>query len=161
VEGGQNMLEEWDWFLTISIVVLNLIWWKMPKRLTKAEMFFIACWGAIFQQTVDVYLDLKLDLYGYFTKGVDWCYIPVLLGIFPALGCILLNYFPYGKPYPYKVLYVTVWALGSTLYESISIHHPFFYYNGWRLEWSLFMYPFLFGTNAYIFHIFRKWNRSP
>jgi hypothetical protein len=132
----------------------------MPKYLTKAEMLFLCVFAISFQQTVDLYLDVKLDLYGYFKKGVDWEYLLLFPILFPGLLCISINFFPYKKSLKQKIFYIIGWTAVSTMYEAISVKSDYFYYNGWKLWWSIPMYPVLFTINAYVFYLFRKWNKN-
>lgn len=62
------------WFFVLTIVVLNIVFLFMPKKLTPIEIFSTCMFAMVFQQIVDLALDLKLDWYGYFTKGIQWTY---------------------------------------------------------------------------------------
>ncbi len=142
--------------LVIVIISANLFWIFMPKRLTKAEMLYCSFFAISFQQLIDVYLDLKLNLYGYFNKGVDWGYIFIILGLFPAFNCIFLNFFPLKKSLIKKSFYIGIWTIFCTLYEMLSIHLSYFYYHGWSIWYSVPMYPTLFIVNLLSLKFFRR-----
>lgn len=122
-------------------------------------MYFASLFAISFQQCVDAYLDLKLDLYGYFEKGVDWSYIFVLIGIFPAFNVIFLNFYPFKKPLANKVVYLALWTIGSTFYELLSLRAGYFYYHHWNIWYSVAMYPVLFIVNVLSLEVFRRLNR--
>ncbi len=72
------------WFLWLTVIVFNLVFLFMPKKLTIIELFTTCLFAMVLQQVVDLALDLKLDLYGYFTKGIQWRYLIPIFGIYPA-----------------------------------------------------------------------------
>ncbi|WEG13275.1 hypothetical protein PU629_02610 [Pullulanibacillus sp. KACC 23026] len=146
--------------LVLVIMGINVFWFFMPKRLTGAEMLYASFFAIAFQQFIDVYLDLKLDLYGYFNKGVDWGYIFVILGFFPGLNCIFLNFYPFNNTLLKKAIYIGMWALFSTLYEELSIHLSYFYYHNWTIWFSIPMYPVLLIINIQSLKWFRHLNKD-
>lgn len=145
------------WLLISTIIILLLIIYVMPKNITKSEAFFSVFFSMAFQQLVDCYLDFKYDFYGYFSVDVDSEYILVLLLLFPAFKLVFINFFPFGLSFRSKVNYILFWTVFSTLYEYGSLYTSLFYYHGWRLEWSIAMYPIIFSINGYVFYLFRKW----
>jgi hypothetical protein len=85
------------WFLILTVIVLNAVCWLMPKKLTKIEIFSPCMFACVFELLVNIYLDLKLDWYGYFQKGAQWGSLIVIFGIYPAANAIFLNYYQYMK----------------------------------------------------------------
>lgn len=75
-------------FLLLTVIVFNLLFIVMPKKLTMIELFFTCLFARVLQQVVDLALDLKLDLYGYFLKGIQWRYLIPIFGIYPAVSSI-------------------------------------------------------------------------
>lgn len=128
-------------YLLISIVIFNVFAYFMPKRMTKLEMYTTSLFSAFFQLIVDIYLDLKYHLYGYFGEGVDNETILVILGVFPAVNIIILNYFPYGKELKKQSYYILLWSLFLLFYEWGAVKLGYFYYNGWKLWYSALCYP--------------------
>jgi hypothetical protein len=59
------------WLVIVTIVVFVTVIIFMPKRITWLEIYSTAWFALVFQLTVDIILDLKYDLYGYFKKGLD------------------------------------------------------------------------------------------
>lgn len=130
-------------YLIISVVVLNLVAIFIPKRLSKIEIYATSVFATLFALIVDVYLDLKLDMYGYFKEGPQWKSIVATFGLYPAANIIILNYFPFKKRIKIKVLYILGWAILLVLYEWGSIKSGFFYHKEWKLSYSALAYPFI------------------
>jgi hypothetical protein len=54
--------------LTTVISILSVL--VMPKRINWIEMYTTSLFVMFLGSVADVYLDVKYDLYGFFTKGV-------------------------------------------------------------------------------------------
>ncbi|WP_419180451.1 CBO0543 family protein [Bacillus salipaludis] len=92
----------------------------------------------------DIYLDIKLDFYGFFSEGVDWLYLPIFIIIYPAASILLLNFYPFQKSLFHKIIYILGCTLFTTVFEYIALHNKVFYYHQWKLWYSITCYPFLF-----------------
>jgi hypothetical protein len=132
------------WFLILSIIVLNAVFWLMPKKLTKIEIFSTCMFATVFELLVNIYLDLKLDWYGYFKKGAQWGSLIVISGIYPASNAIFLNYYQYMKNGAQKFWYIMGCSVFAVIYEWLAEVSGYFYYNQWKLWYSAIIYPFLF-----------------
>jgi hypothetical protein len=130
-------------FLIISVVVYNLIAILIPKRLTKIEMYGTSLFGLYFALITDVYLDLKHNLYGYFTKGVDYKSLIAIFGLYPSVNIIFLNYFPFRKGIKAKIIYILGWSMLLIIYEWVSLIAGYFYHNEWKLWYSALLYPLI------------------
>lgn len=131
------------WFLWLTVIVFNLVFLFMPKKLTIIELFTTCLFAMVLQQVVDLALDLKLDLYGYFTKGIQWRYLIPIFGIYPAVNAIFLNYYQYMKNYKQRLLYIIGCSIFSVIYEALAIKTGYFYHHYWKLLYSGIAYPFL------------------
>lgn len=69
--------------LIISVIVGNLIAILIPKRLTKIEMYATSAFAVIFDLIVDIYIDIRLNLYGYFNPGPDYQTLIIVFGLYP------------------------------------------------------------------------------
>lgn len=127
-------------FITVSIVIVLL----MPKRLKISEMYTTSYFAVFLASLTDIYLDAKLDLYGFFNKGIDWLYIPIFVIIYPAVNIIFLNFFPYRKPNLNKIIYILIFSILTLIIEYISSLTNVFYHNEWKLWHSAICYPFLY-----------------
>ncbi|WP_367668829.1 CBO0543 family protein [Priestia megaterium] len=128
--------------LTTVISILSVL--VMPKRISWIEIYTTSLFVMFLGSVADIYLDVKYDLYGFFTKGVDFEYLFIFIFIYPATNSVFLNFYPQGKSLFRKALYITVWVILTTLFEYISTQTEVFYYNGWKILYSFFCYPFLY-----------------
>ncbi|MFV2050630.1 CBO0543 family protein [Metabacillus sp. YM-086] len=117
------------------------------------EILTTILFSTFLQIMTDTFFDLKYDLYGYFNKGVDWGGMLYILGIFPAVNTVYLNFFPYKKELKDKLLYVFYWTVISVVFEDLFLWSGTFYYNGWKLWYSAIIYPFLY----FILVLFHKY----
>ncbi|MGG0548642.1 CBO0543 family protein [Priestia megaterium] len=116
----------------------------MPKRISWIEMYTTSLFVMFLGSVADIYLDVKYDLYGFFTKGVDFEYLLIFIFVYPAANSVFLNFYPQSKSLAKKSLYITVWVILTTLFEYISAQTEVFYYNEWKTLYSFFCYPFLY-----------------
>ncbi|TJZ34896.1 CBO0543 family protein [Priestia megaterium] len=128
--------------LTTVISILSVL--VMPKRISWIEMYTTSLFVMFLGSVADIYLDVKYDLYGFFTKGVDFEYLLIFIFVYPATNSVFLNFYPQSKSLAEKALYITVWVILTTLFEYISAQTEVFYYNEWKTLYSLFCYPFLY-----------------
>lgn len=131
-------------FFILSIIVFNVWFLFMPKRLTSIEIFSTCLFAMVLQQLVDLTLDLKLDWYGYFSKGIQWMYLIAIIGIYPAVNAIFLNYYQYMKNGTSKFWYVIGCSMFAVVYEWLAVKSGYFYHNQWKLWHSAITYPFLY-----------------
>ncbi|WP_248929591.1 CBO0543 family protein [Paenibacillus hamazuiensis] len=141
-------------FLLVSVILFNGIAFFMPKRLGRADMFVIALFGLVFQQLVDMFVNLKYDLYGFFQTGVDWLSLIPMLGLFPSVTLIFFNFYPWNNMKS-SVLYVGLASAFLVGFEYLSLLAGYFYYHGWKLWWSVFEYPLLLYINVAFYKVFK------
>ena len=124
-------------------LILTVIF--MPKRISVMEMYTSSYFASYIAAIADLYLDVKLDYYGFFNKGVDWRYLPVIILVYPTTNIIFLNFFPFKKGKLGKVMYILIWSVMATAMEFVAAQTELFYHNEWKLWYSALCYPFLFG----------------
>lgn len=130
--------------LVLTIILVNLIAFLIPKRLSKMEMYTTSLFATYFACQTDVYLNLKHHLYGYFSGGIDYEVLLVLWGVYPAYNLIYLNYYPFHTRAVHQVVYIIGHAVFVTFYEWLSTTEiGFFYHNEWKLWYSAVLYPFV------------------
>lgn len=137
--------------LLITVLIFNFISFIIPKKMSAIEILSTTLFATFLQLNTDIFLDLKYDLYGYFKKGVDWGGMIYIVGIFPAVNVIFLNYFPYQKRLFHKILYIFGCTVLALLFELLFLWSGTFYYSGWKLWYSAILYPFLYLT-LILFH---------
>lgn len=126
------------------LILFNIIAVLMPKRLTKIEIYATSFFALSFGRTVDTFLDIKYNMYGFITEGVNYLGVLGQFLIYPSINTLFLNYFPFSKNIRSKTLYIFVWSLFSVTFEWISLQTSFFYYTTWKLSYSALLYPILF-----------------
>lgn len=141
-------------FLLVSVILFNGIAFLMPKRLKRADMFVIALFGLGFENFVDMFINVKYDLYGYFNKGVDWLSLIPMLGLFPSTILIFFNFYPWNNA-KRSVLYVCSASAFLVGFEYLSLLAGYFYYHGWKLWWSVIEYPLLLYLNIVFYKAYR------
>ena len=128
-------------YLIISVLVLNLIAFLIPKRLSRIEIYSTIMFGIVFELVVNIILGLSLKMYSYFEKGVQWYDWIVIFGVFPALNVIIFNYFPFRKSISRITLYILGWSALLVLYEWGAVKSGYFNYYTWKLWYSALCYP--------------------
>ncbi|GKU25496.1 hypothetical protein CFB3_06250 [Clostridium folliculivorans] len=58
-------------FIALSFIIFNSLAILMPKKLNNLEILDISIFTLLLQISVDLILDIKFNLYGYFNEGVD------------------------------------------------------------------------------------------
>ncbi|UFU00007.1 hypothetical protein KO561_03315 [Radiobacillus kanasensis] len=130
--------------MTGTAIILSLLAYFIPKQLTRSEMYTTSLFAVVLNLVTDIFLDLKWNLYGYFDKGVDWENLIAILGIYPAVNIIFLNFFPVAKSLTKKTCYIFGWSIFGVVYEWIALQTEFFYHNNWSLLYSAVIYPILY-----------------
>lgn len=121
-------------------------------------MYFIAVFIIALEVTLDVYMDIKYDFYGYFNKGVDLQFLIVLFGLYPSSNIIIFNYFPFHRPLKKKIVYIFMVTCGLLAFEWLSLGAGYFYYRTWNLSYSALAYPLLISFIAWNIATFRHLN---
>lgn len=132
----------------------------MPKRISLLEMYNTAFFATFLAAITDMYLDFKLNFYGFFTKGVNWSYLPIFVIVYPAAGILFLNFYPYHKPLINKMIYILACALLTTTLEYLALHTEVFYHNQWKLWYSVICYPIIFKILLLNLRFIRKLSKG-
>ncbi|GGH83872.1 hypothetical protein JOD43_000798 [Pullulanibacillus pueri] len=128
-----------------SFLIFLLLVIFSKKHLSKLEMYTSSIFAIVLDFVVDYLLEFKYHLYGYFRiYKADYEDFIVILGIYPLIDILYLNYFPFKKSRIVQVLYVIGWSCFSIFYEWLAVRSELFYYNGWKLIYSVPIYPILF-----------------
>src|SRR3982751_4100139 len=105
------------WFLYVSIVLFNLAAFLMKKYLRPIEYYASIFWGLFSAELADRFTD-KYNMYGFFEPYfIEAKSLLVILGIYPAATMLIINWYPFNRPFIYKFYYIFCWSFFSTLYE--------------------------------------------
>jgi hypothetical protein len=143
-------------FAITFVILLNVIVFLIPKRMTLIEIYTTGLFVLTFGLTTDIIFALKYNFYGHFTQGPVLRGFMIIFGIYPAANLIMLNYFPFKKSLKTKILYILI-ASGAYLgYEWLSLKAGCFYYTVWKLWYSILCYPVIISILAWNLTIIRK-----
>lgn len=145
------------YFLIISVIIFNAVALWVHKRLRKCELYAVFWFSIVLGFTIDVTLDLKYHLYGYFQPGVQFMGFLPILGLFPSAGILYMNFFPYKKSVLKKLTYTIAWSIFCLAFEYLSIQSGYFYHNGWKYWHSSLTYPLLFYIHLLHLKGFRRY----
>ncbi|WP_208588622.1 CBO0543 family protein [Gracilibacillus suaedae] len=133
----------------------------MPKKISYYEMYTTSLFSTVLQLITDVYLEFKYRLYWYFSPGVDYITLWVVFWIFPAVNIMFLNFYPKTGTLLIKSLYILGWSLFAISYEGVAVYQSdFFHYNGWKLVYSVPVYPVLYILLLLNWKIINKLHRK-
>ncbi len=83
--------------LLISVLIFNLIAFKMNKRLLPSQVVQIWTFTIAFQMLFDLIVEFKFNSYWYFEPGVDWAELISRTVLIPPVNMIFLNLYPFEK----------------------------------------------------------------
>ncbi|WP_191560201.1 hypothetical protein [Metabacillus idriensis] len=125
-------------FMTIASIVVNLIVWFMPKRLTLKEMYCTWLLMVFLTRTSYQLLDLVLHLYDQLGPGIQWQAVVIQTIFSGAVGILILNFMPKNKLKFFA--YTNGCMLLAVVFEWITIRVDYLTYNNWSLWYSAVVY---------------------
>jgi hypothetical protein len=142
------------WLVWVAVAISILVICFVPKRLPRHENFLIITFTASFAMVFDLIVGNIIDLYDYGDPRVEYSDLAQIMIVNPAIGLLLLNYWPENKGKLHLLLYLLVAVGILLLFEVIWLKLGIMIYKGWSLGKSAFSYPFLFlilrlGQRAY------------
>jgi hypothetical protein len=141
----------------LTIFILNGLVFLVRKRLSSIEMYTTSLFSIYLALFADSVLGGMFKLYSYFEAGVEWIDFVGAIGIYPAVNILFLALFPTGKSWIRKGMYILGWTLFALSFEYVaSRYSTFFQYSGWKLIYSVPVYPVLYGILLYNFRLVKK-----
>lgn len=132
--------------LLVSVIIFNLIAFKVNKRLTASQIVHIWTFTTAFQNLFDLIVEFKFHGYWYFSSGVDWIGLIPRTILIPPVNIIFLNFFPFGKSLMKRAVFLSIFVAGILIYELATLlPQPwgYFHYGWWELEYSLIVDPII------------------
>lgn len=133
----------WSLVLLFFFIII-IIAYLVPKRLSKIELYTTSLFALVFGINVDMVLNFKYHLYGYFGKGFQWLGFVGEFLYFIPVSILFLNFYPFKGTNQKKLFYILAWSAGSSIIEYFVEMTHFFNYTGWKLWYSIILYPFIF-----------------
>lgn len=148
-------------FLVFSVITFCSIAIFVRKRISGIEILTTTIFALYLETMTNVFLDLKYNLYGYFTEGVNWETLLYAIFIYAPVSIVFLNYFPYKNKFLSKAIYISVWSVFAYVYEILFLWSGTFYYDGWKFWYSVILYPILYivlaSFHKYVKYLLRKY----
>jgi hypothetical protein len=131
--------------LGVSIIVFNTTAYIMKKKLTVKQMYSTILFALFLAVTVDMYASFRFDAWGFFNpERAELARLLIVLGIYPAVTLLIINWYPYKELWWKKLNYLLLWSIFSVAYEWFMLELGVLWYGHWRLIYSLLLYPFLY-----------------
>ncbi|MGD6966187.1 CBO0543 family protein [Rossellomorea vietnamensis] len=139
-----------------TIIVALILSWRIPKKLSRLEMYACSIFSIYLALAADSILGGMYHLYAYFKPGVELIDYAAI-GIYPAISILFLNLFPFTRPFLWKCSYIMGWTVFSLFYEwSAANFSSLFLYTGWKIGFSVPIYPLLFVIQLLNFKLVKK-----
>jgi hypothetical protein len=128
-------------FLVVSISLIASIVFFMPKNISKIELYISYFFMLILSWSLNVVIDAKYSLRGFFQKGPDFSTMLIYIILFPCLGVIFLNFYPYTKKSLVKKTSYFIFALLLMLaYDALLVKFNILHYYNWNYGYSIVLY---------------------
>jgi hypothetical protein len=132
--------------LLISVLIFNLVAFKVNKRLTTSQIVQIWTFTIAFQMLFDLIVEFKYQSYWYFSPGVDWVGLIPRTVLIPPVNMIFLNLYPFEKRVIKKILYFFSFVILILIYEFLTmLPEPwgYFHYGWWKIWYSAIVDPII------------------
>ncbi|MFD2209686.1 CBO0543 family protein [Virgibacillus halophilus] len=132
--------------LSVITFMMLLVWLILSNiRLSRLEIYSTIFFATTLAYTVDHILGLNFRLYWYAglyeMKFQDFI---IVLGLYPLVNILFLNYFPGQKKFIWKIVYLLIWSLFALGYEWLAVQTGSFKHTGWKFRYSAPSYPVLY-----------------
>lgn len=125
-------------FLFISYIIIGIIFYKMPKRLSQLEVYSIWISVSLVTLLSDVFIADILDMYDLFKPGSHVSDVIIEVTLPACFGILYVNFMPENKRK--MAIYIFCWTIFSVLYEQLSRYFGYVHYKDWKVWYSFFYY---------------------
>lgn len=145
-------------FLLGSVAVYNAVAWRTQKRISAPELYATVMFALFAQTLTDAFASFEYERWGFFEKNrAEFAALWIILGIYPAVTVLIVNWYPFAASWWKKILYLLAWGSYSTGYEWLSMKFDIIWHdNGWNLWWSFSIYPFLYFMLIVQLYLYRR-----
>ncbi|WP_146200938.1 CBO0543 family protein [Tumebacillus permanentifrigoris] len=137
---------DYRWVSWVAVAISILVIVFAPKRVPGHENFFILSFTSSFAFMFDLVVGNILDLYDYGTHRVEVLDLAQISIVNPAIGILLLNYWPERKGWWRVIGYLMLVVALLLCFELLWLKLDLMRYKGWSLLKSAISYPFLLTT---------------
>jgi hypothetical protein len=128
-------------FLIASIIILVLIVIFMPKNISKIELYTSYFFMLVLSWSINVVIDAKYSLRGFFQKGPDYPTILIYIFLFPCIGVIFINFYnnkQWNKNS--KIVYFFFSIIMVLVYDMLLVKFNILHYYNWTYLYSVLLY---------------------
>lgn len=132
--------------LLISVLVFNLIAFKINKRLLPSQIVQIWTFTITFQMLFDFIVEFKYQSYWYFSQGFEWVGLIPRTVLIPPVNIIFLNLYPFAKGVLKKISFLFFFVILILIYELLAMLPApwgYFHYGWWEIWYSAIVDPII------------------
>ena len=132
--------------LLLSVLIFNLIAFKINKRLLPSQVVQIWTFTIALQMLFDFIVEFKYQSYWYFSPGVDWVGLIPRTVLIPPVNMIFLNLYPFEKRAFKKILFLFSFVIFILVYELFTLLPApwgYFHYGWWEIWYSAIVDPII------------------
>jgi hypothetical protein len=144
-------------FLLVSIVIYWTFVFKAKKNLLPRELYVTVLFALFLDLLVDTYASFRYKAWGFFNiDDIEYTSLLVILGIYPAVAILIVNWYPYRDIWWLRCTYLLAWSVYSTFYEWLTMQVGIIWHLNWRLSYSFLLYPFIFYVLVLHIKLYRR-----
>ncbi|MGG1400245.1 hypothetical protein ABE288_20840 [Bacillus salipaludis] len=134
--------------LIIAILLFNTVAIFMKKRLKISEIYTTVIFGLLASTIADLYASYRFKAWGFFeVEKLEFSVVLILLGIYPAVTVMIINWYPYKSNWTLKLCYLMGWTVFSTAYEWLTVKTGIL----WHINWNFIL--FLYNVSIYLLYV--------
>lgn len=135
-------------FLVTCYVLLGIVFWLMPKRLTSQDVYLTWITVSLITLVSDLVFGDLLNMYDLINPGPEFLDVFVEVTLPACFGVLFMNFLPRGGSVRKFIRYYIFWVLFSLLFERLSVYIGYVHYIDWKVWYSLLFY---FGACAFMY----------
>jgi hypothetical protein len=146
-------------FILIALLVILVLTLKLPRQLSVSAVMLIWVFNVFLALAADITIGIPpYDLYDVIDSSKYEFFDMVLYGLcYPGVAYLIMNHYESHKPKGLKIgLWMTFYALFTTLFEWIAALFHVYTYKGWNIYLSFAVYLFLYGFNILLLRFIHK-----
>ncbi|TVY08934.1 CBO0543 family protein [Paenibacillus cremeus] len=117
----------------------------MNKKLKLSEIYTTVVFSLFIVVLTDAYAGFRFKAWGFFeVEKVEFTALFIILGIYPAVAAMIINWYPYESVWWKKSGYFLGWSLFSTAYEWLCVKTGILWHIHWNLYYSFVLYLLIY-----------------
>lgn len=88
--------------------------------LKTSEIYTTVIFGLLASTIADLYASYRFKALGFFeVEKLEFSVVLILLGIYPAVTVMIINWYPFKSTWTLKLCYLMGWTVFSTVFECL------------------------------------------